>query len=144
MKRSLPKGILTAAAIAIRMVCNGQVYSQHIGSFAERHAALEPISTNGYSWVTVPTIHYRNDRILIASETVTSGTNSSFIAWLVSTKILADQPRWDGISNDIPLNLSKACALVLPQVRKQFPEVQAWTVKSISLRKPAPDLFSDI
>lgn len=147
MKFRLPKRILTAAAIAARMVCNGQqVYSAHVATFAERYTLSEAMRTNPGSVITIsfPTIQYRYDETMIANETVTSGTNSSFVGWIVSTNVLANQPRWDGISNDIPLNISKACALVLPQVRKQFPEVRKWTVQSISLRKAAPDLFSDV
>lgn len=145
MKSRPAKGILTAAAIAARMICNGQqVYSVSIPSFAERSAAMAALRTNGGYMVTVPTVRIGNDEICIGSESVGSGTNSSYMAWIVSTNVLAKQPRWDGISNDIPLNISKACTLVLPQVRKQFPEVRAWTVQSISLRKAAPGSFPDV
>jgi len=144
MKRRLPKGILTAAAIAARMICSGQVYSQHIPSFEERHAAVEAMRTNGVHYVTFPAVQYGNDKICIANESVTSGTNLSYTAWIVSTNALANQPRWDGISGEIPLSISKARALALSHVRKQFPEVQVWAVESISLRKAAPSLFPDV
>jgi hypothetical protein len=142
MKWRPPKVILTAAAIAARMTCSGQqVYSQSVGSFFV--GEINPTNI-----VQFPIIHYGNDEVVIADECFTSGTNSSFIssfvAWIVSTNVLANQPRWDGISNNVPLTISKACTLVLPQVRKQFPEVQSWTVKSISLCKPAPGSFPNL
>jgi hypothetical protein len=139
MKRLPHKGILAVATIAARISCSGQVYSQHIASFEERSKAIA--STN---FITFPCVSYHEDEICITTDSFTSGTNSFIAGWIVSTNTLANQPHWDGISNDIPLSISKACKLALPQFRKQFPDVRAWIVQSISLRKPAPESFPNV
>ena len=144
MKCRLSKGILTATAIAARMTCSGQVYSQSIPSFTERNSVSEATPTNNSCECTFPTVDRGGVNICIASNSVTSGTNSSYLAWIVSTDVLATQPKWDGISNSIPLTIDEACGLILPQVRKRFPEVPTWTAQSISLRKPAPDSFPNL
>ena len=71
-------------------------------------------------------------------------TNLLQTIWPVSTNSLARQPRWDGLSTKPPLSLPKACALALPHVRKQFPEVQAWSIESVFLYKPEAESFPDV
>ena len=58
------------------------------------------------------------------------------VEWYVSTNALAKQPRWDGLSVEVPLSARKACTLALASVRKRLPQVQVWSVESVLLHKP--------
>jgi hypothetical protein len=120
MKNHFAKVILPTAIIATCMSCQAQVYSQGMpGSF-------------------VPAPH-RPDEIEITSYDYAASNETSCVEWYVSTNILAKQPRWDGLSVEAPLSVRKACALALRPVRERFPEVQSWTVKSVSMFNPYPD-----
>jgi len=120
MKNRFAKVVLPAAIIAARMSCQAQVYSIGLsGSF-------------------VPASH-RPDEIEITSNDYEASNETARVEWYVSTNLLATQPRWDGLSVEAPLSVRKACALALQPVRKRFPEVQSWSVKSVSLLNPYPD-----
>lgn len=147
MNHHLPKGVLTAAIIAMRMACTGQqVYSQGGSSFG-RLVATEAAHTNNNGIAAdscIPAIPYGDDEVCITTQNITSVTNTTFMAWIVSTNLLAKQPRWDGNLDNIPLNITNAYNIVLPQVRRRFPAIPTWAVQSILLRKPAADLFPDV
>jgi len=114
MKKSLHAGILSAAALAACMTCQGQVYS------------------NGH--VPIP---HQPDEICLWS--YSCGTNF-YTEWYVSTNTLAQQPRWDGFSAEVPVSVRQACALALKQSAKEHPDVKSWAVDSISLQNP-PALY---
>ncbi|HTR41301.1 MAG TPA: hypothetical protein VMH87_06760 [Pseudomonadales bacterium] len=148
MKYRPHKVILTAAAITARVTCSGQVYSQSVGSFfgeinTTNIGSVISVTNrdNSNKEYTFPSPNHYGVNVTIASESVTSATNSFHVVWIISTDVLATQPRWDGVSNDLPLEVSKAYTLILPQVHKQFPGIQKWAVQSISLCKPLPDSF---
>ena len=150
MKSQLPKGILGAAALAALVVnpAHSGVYSQSIPSFAERYAASaalnEALRTNSASvWIEKLALLAPGE-VAVKIRDFGPNTNLLQTIWPVSTNTLARQPRWDGLSTKAPLSLQKACALALPHVRKQFPEVQVWSVESVSLYKPEPESFRDV
>jgi hypothetical protein len=136
MRARLPKGILSAAVIAARVVCHGQsnVYSVSIPSFAERNG----LTVSRPPRPTLPAPH-KADELRVASYSHGVGSVSSCTEWYVSTNDLAKQPRWDGFSKEIPLSIGKACALALAHISAQFPEIKSWSVESVSLRNPHPD-----
>ena len=111
--KSLNAGILSAAALAARITCQGQVYST---------------DSTGH----VPLSH-QPDEICLWSEM--SGTNF-YAEWYVSTNTLARQPRWDAFSAEVPVSIHQACALALKQSAKEHPEVKLWALDSISLQNP--------
>lgn len=136
MKNPLPKGILSAAVVAARVICQGQsnVYSVSIPSFAERHGLKSPHPAQR----TFPAPH-QADEIRVASYSHGGGSVSSCTEWYVSTNSLASQPRWDGFSTEAPLSTRKACMLALRNISARYPEIGAWKVESVSLRNPYPD-----
>jgi len=135
MKNQLPKGILSAAVVAARVLCHGQsnVYSVSIPSFAERNGLTgsRPLQCSS------PAPHKANE-VMVANYSHAVGSVSSCTEWYVSTNDLARQPRWDGFSKEAPLSIREACALALPHISAQFPEVKSWSVESVSLRNPYP------
>jgi hypothetical protein len=135
MKNRLPKGILSAAIVAARVICHGQsnVYSVSIPSFAERHG----LTSSHPAQRTLPAPH-EADEIIVASYSHGVGSASSCTEWYVSTNSLAKQPRWDGFSTEAPLSVRKACTLALRKISARYPEIGSWTVESVSLRNPYP------
>jgi hypothetical protein len=73
----------------------------------------------------------RSDEVRVASVIGSAGSQNSFVEWYVSTNILSAQPRWDGLSSEVPLSIGKACGLALPYVQKQVPEVQKWSIETV-------------
>jgi hypothetical protein len=148
MKRRLPKGILTAAVLAARVMCQAQVYSESIPSFAERsefsRRLNENLRTNPAAVWICALANLAPGEVSVKCYEFGPQTNSYQTIWPVSTNTLARQPRWDGLSIEAPLSIPKACALALPHVSKQYPQVQAWSVESISLYKPEPMSFPDV
>jgi len=150
MKRQLPKGILGAAVLAALVVCpaHSGVYSQSIPSVAERCAASaalnEALRTNSASVWIEKLARMAPGEVAVKYRDFGPRTNLIQTIWPVSTNTLARQPSWDGLSTKAPLSLPKACAIALRHVRKQLPEVQAWSVESVSLFKPEPESFPEV
>ena len=63
-----------------------------------------------------------------------SGPRFMKTQWRVGRAVLEKQPRWDGISDKIPLSTEKACAIALADVSKRFPQVGEWFVETVTLR----------
>jgi hypothetical protein len=132
MKNLLYGAILTVSIVAGGVICQAQsnVYS-----------------INGVSLDSFLPAPHRPDEVKIGSCTYGSGAQGSRVEWYVSTNALAKQPRWDGLSAEIPLSARKACALALPHVRERLPHLKSWSVESVLLRRPYLDLrdvFEDV
>ncbi len=131
MKSLLHAATLTIAILATGLACRAQnVYS-----------------INGVVEGTFLAAKHRPDEIAIWGCRDGSGAQASRVEWYVSTNALAKQPRWDGLSAEVPLSARKACALALPLVRERLPHVRSWAVESILLRKPylgEPEVYPDV
>jgi hypothetical protein len=131
MKSLFHAGTLTTAILAAGVACRAQnVYS-----------------INGVVEGTFLAAQHRPDEIAIWGCRDGSGAQASRVEWYVSTNALAKQPRWDGLSAEVPLSARKACGLALPLVRERLPRVKSWAVESILLRKPyvgEPEVYPDV
>lgn len=123
MKNRFAKVLLPAAVIAASLL---------------RCRAQQVYSIGGMSGSFAPAPH-GPDEIRVTSCSCAASNETSCVEWYVSTNLLARQPHWDGFSAEAPLSVRKACALALRPVRKRFPEVQSWSVKSIRMFNPYID-----
>ncbi len=93
-------------------------------------------SVNGVSADTFLPAPHRPNEIVLWSCTYGTGPHAARVEWYVSTNALAKQPRWDGLSTEVPLSARKACTLAMPFVRQRLPHLQSLSVDSVLLRKP--------
>ena len=132
MKNQLCRTILTASLLVAGVI---RCQSQNV------------YSINGVSADSFLPAPHRPDEIKIWGCNYSSGPQTSSVEWYVSTNALAKQPRWDGLTAEVPFSARKACALALPHVRERLPEIQSWSVDSVLLRKPylgAVELYPDV
>jgi hypothetical protein len=129
------------------LLCRAMLSASMLTGGAICQAQSNVYSINGIAWDTFLPAPHRPDEIEIWSYTYGSGAEASRVEWYVSTNTLAKQPRWDGLSAEVPLSARKACALALLRVRERLPRIQLWTVESVLLRKPylsGRDAFPDV
>lgn len=117
MAKTIFPMILSTAVLAARVICQAQVYSQY--SLPVPHQADE-INLETYGAAS-------NDHVTLSA------------AWYVSTNVLAKQPRWDGISMELPLGVRQACGLALTNLASHFPAKKSWSIETVELRHCCAD-----
>jgi hypothetical protein len=112
MKHHLAGIILGAGVLLARVTSNAGVYSQPSSiSFS-----LKADEVSIWRW------SYSSNNVQLMAR-----------SWSVSTNRLLGTPQWDGISDDVPLSVSKACAVARDRVSKQYPMIGDWKVSQLWL-----------
>lgn len=119
MKRRFSKVLVASATLAAGVTCQAQVYNQYLAPHLP-----DEVCVQNYHWGY--------------------GTNVSIMEYYVSTNALTSQPHWDGLSTEAPLSPHAACALALAHARKLVPEVQQWSIETVTLRKPDSQSYPDV
>jgi len=69
---------------------------------------------------------------------ISMGTKQE-MRWLVTTNTLNHQPRWDGLTSEVPLSSAKAAAKCLVKVQELHKDIKDWVVQSILIRNLSCD-----
>jgi hypothetical protein len=93
---------------------------------------VPPPGTPGQAFVVSPGLP-RTGEVRVGA-VIKGGVRLVSVEWYVSTNVLASQPKWDGLSQELPMSARRACEIALPHVREKFPQVQSWVVDRVNLR----------
>lgn len=77
------------------------------------------------------------NQVRVASRTQVAGGTLHQTEWWIDRAILEKQPKWNGLTDELPLSAQKACASALPDIKARFPAVEEWRVQTVYLRNLA-------
>jgi len=121
MKQTFAGIILGASAIAAQVTCNAGVYSM---------GNAKPVP-------------HQPDEVSISSFLFGNSHAEAY----VSTNVLSRQPKWDGMSTNVPLSLERACILAKASMIHQYPNVKSWVVDWITFSEigsSAPHSYTNV